>query len=296
MKSIASPLFFALALVGCAANTPFTPPDLSAVGDDFKNAKVLDVTALDAAVWRGFKDPALESLVAQAKAANLDVRIAQQRVMMARAGSRAVASRGLPTVALTGSVSDQRSGLPDEVKRGSPDTRSVRVGVDMNWELDVFGAASAAGKAAEFDALAADAALELAQWMVGTEVARQYLVWQSARLRLQHWEALHRTQLDSERLMRSRQSNGMASHMDVSRAAAAVHSVSAQLPQLHNAVVVAETQIQVLLGKSPSQPIAWMNTEDHPRLPVIQVLGAGQPLELIQRRPDLRVAQQQLQA
>jgi NodT family efflux transporter outer membrane factor (OMF) lipoprotein len=296
MKLITLTLTFAWALVGCAASTPSTPPDLSSVGADFKNAYILEFPALDAAVWRGFEDPVLEALVAQAKAANLDVRIAQQRVLMARAGSRAVASRGLPTVAITGSVSDQRSGLPEEVKRGSPDTRSVRVGVDMNWELDVFGAASAAGKAAEFDALAADAAVEVSQWMVGAEVARQYLVWQGARLRLQHWQALHHAQKDSERLMRNRQTHGMASQLDVSRAAAAVHSVAAQLPQLQAAVDVAETQIQVLIGKSPSQSRVVMNTQEPPRLPVVQSLGAGQPLSLIQRRPDLRVAQQQLQA
>ncbi|MFM2073757.1 MAG: hypothetical protein RJB34_62 [Pseudomonadota bacterium] len=296
MKPITLTITFALTLVGCTTNTQPVPPDLSAVGTDFKNEKFIDARALDSAVWRSFEDPVLATLVAQAKAANLDVRIAQQRVLMARAGSQAVASRGLPTVALAGSVSNQRSDLPDEVKRGSPDTRSVRVGVDMNWELDVFGAASAAGKAAEFDALTADAAVELAQWMVGAEAARQYLLWQSARLRLQHWQVLHRAQKDSERLMRNRQSNDMASHLDLSRSAAAVQSVAAQIPQLRNAVAVAETQIQVLLGKSPSQPIAWMNREDRPRLPVIQVIGPGQPLELIQRRPDLRVAQQQLQA
>lgn len=296
MKLITLTLTFAWALVGCAASKPSTPPDLSSVGTDFKNAYILEFSALDAAVWRGFEDPVLEALVAQAKAANLDVRIAQQRVLMARAGSRAVASRGLPTVAITGSVSDQRSGLPEEVKRGSPDTRSVRVGVDMNWELDVFGAASAAGKAAEFDALAADAAVEVSQWMVGAEVARQYLVWQGARLRLQHWQALHHAQKDSERLMRNRQTHGMASQLDVSRAATAVHNMAAQLPQLQTAVAVAETQIQVLIGKSPSESLVVMNSQEPPRLPVVQSLGAGQPLSLIQRRPDLRVAQQQLQA
>jgi outer membrane protein TolC len=162
--------------------------------------------------------------------------------------------------------------------------------------LDVFGAASAAGKAAEFDALAADAAVEVSQWMVGAEVARQYLVWQGARLRLQHWQALHHTQKDSERLMRNRQTHGMASQLDVSRAAAAVHNVAAQLPQLQTAVAVAETQIQVLIGKSPSESLVVMNPQEPPRLPVVQSLGAGQPLSLIQRRPDLRVAQQQLQA
>jgi NodT family efflux transporter outer membrane factor (OMF) lipoprotein len=238
----------------------------------------------------------LEGLIAQARAANLDVRIAQQRVRQARAGSTAAASRLLPTVTATGSVSDQRTGLPDEVKRGSPDTRAIRGAIDLSWELDMFGAARAAADAAELDALAADAGVAAAQWLASTEVARQYIVWQGARLRLQQLRALLQAQQETERLTRSRQTDGLASRFDVARAAGEVQNLAAQLPPLQTLVAVTESQILVLLGASPSQPLPALNLEGAPALPQVPLLSAGQPIELLQRRPDLRVAQQQLLA
>jgi NodT family efflux transporter outer membrane factor (OMF) lipoprotein len=251
---------------------------------------------LDAATWRGFGDPVLESLIVQSREANLDVRIAQQRVRQARAGSAAAASRLLPTVAVTGSVSDQRTGLPDEVKRGSPDTRAVRGAIDLSWELDVFGAARAAADAAELDALAADAGVAAAQWLASTEVARQYIVWQGTRLRLQQLQALLGAQQETERLTRSRHANGLASRFDVARAAGELQDLAAQLPPLQTLVAVTESQISVLLGSSPNQALPALDPQAAPVLPQVPLLSVGQPIELLQRRPDLRAAQQQLLA
>ena len=286
------------ALAGCSTPTPPAPPDLKTIGSSFTQAgpdgsDALD--ALDAATWRGFGDPVLEGLIQRARAANLDVRIAQQRVRQARAGSTAAASRLLPTVAATGSLSDQRTGLPSEVKRGLPDTRALRGAIDLSWELDVFGAARAAAEAAELDALAADAGVATAQWLATTEVARQYLVWQGARLRLQQLRALLQAQQDTERLTRSRQSNGLASRFDVVRAAGEVQSLAAQLAPLRALVTVSETQIHVLLGLSGTAQRA-LNAQSAPTLPQVPLLKPGQPIDLLQRRPDLRVERQQLLA
>ena len=223
----AASLFIAMTLAACTTPKPPPAADTGAIGPAYRHATVTG-TGNDASTWRGFGDPVLENLIAQARAANLDVRIAQQRVRQARAGSTAAASRLLLTVAVTGSVSDQRTGLPTEVKRGLPDTRALRGAIDLNWELDVFGAARAAADAAELDALAADAGVATAQWLVSTEVARQYIVWQGARLRLQQLQALLQAQQDTERLTRSRQADGLASRFDVSRAAGEVQSLAAQ--------------------------------------------------------------------
>jgi NodT family efflux transporter outer membrane factor (OMF) lipoprotein len=291
-----SALLLAVALVGCASTAPPAPPDVKAAGANFRQAEPAGSEALDAATWRGFGDPVLEGLIAQARAANLDVRIAQQRVRRARAGSTAAASRLLPTVTATGSVSDQRTGLPDEIKRGSPDIRAIRGAIDLSWELDVFGAARAAADAAELDALAADAGVAAAQWLASTEVARQYIVWQGARLRLQQLQALLQAKQETERLTRSRQTNGLATRFDVARAAGEVQNLAAQLPPLQTLVAVTESQIHVLLGASPSQPLPALTLKGAPALPQVPLLSAGQPIELLQRRPDLRVAQQQLLA
>lgn len=286
----------ALAAAGCSTPTAPLPPDTAAVKLPFRQDPAAGTEALDAATWRGFGDAALDSLVERARTANPDVRIAAQRVREARAGSTAAASRLWPTLAATGSLSDQRSGLPDEVKRGSPDTQARRIGIDLGWEVDVFGAASAAADAADLDVLAAVAGEQTAQWLAGAETARQYLVWQGARLRLQQLQALLQAQQDTERLTRSRQAAGLASRFDVSRAAGEAQALAAQLPPTRTLVAVSEHQINVLLGVGPGEALPELNAAVPPALPQAPPLMAGQPIELLQRRPDLRVAQQQLMA
>lgn len=306
LVSSRTPLALSMALAAAACSTPPAPPppDTAAVNAPYRQSPAAATDALDAATWRGFGDPVLDGLLARARSANLDVRIALQRVRQARAGSAAAASRLWPTIAATGSVSDQRTGLPAEVKRGLPDTRAIRGAIDLGWEVDIFGAARAAADAAELDALAADAGAEAAQWLATTEVARQYLVWQGARVRLQQLQALLKAQQDTERLTRSRQAQGLASAFDVSRAAGEVQALAAQLPPLRTLVAVSEHQIDVLLGSSPGAAAqdwraagaAAAGAAGAAALPTVPALAPGQPIELLQRRPDLRAAQQQLLA
>lgn len=285
----------AAVLSACATSEP-EPPDVSATEDSrFRHAQD-QKQAGDASWWRGFDDDALIALVQRAQSANHDVRIAVQRVRQARAGQTAAASRLWPTVSLTGSASDERSGLPDQVKQGKPDTRAYRGALDLGWELDLFGAARAGADAAELDALTAEEGVEAARWLVSSEVARQYIVWQSARLRLAKLDALLKAQTDTERLTRSREAGGLASRFDVARAAGEVQSLAAQLPPLRTLVAVTETQLAVLVGANPNQPLPELSASTAPWLSTPPRLSARQPVDLLLRRPDLRVAHKQFMA
>lgn len=287
-------LLLTVCVAGCSTPVPVAPPAPATVADRYLAAPPTNVESVDAATWSGFQDPTLQALIAKARSANLDVRLAQQRVQQARAGSRAAASRLLPTVSATGVVSDQSTGLPAEIKLRSPDIRAIRGAIDIGWELDLHGAARAAAEAAELDALAADAGVETAQWLATTEVARQYLVWQGARVHQQHLRALVKTLQDTERLTRNRELGGLASRLDVTRAAAELHSVEAQLPPIQALVAVTEASLKVLLGVSPSADFHELTSSTPAALPRVPALVPGQPIELLQRRPDLRVAQKQL--
>jgi NodT family efflux transporter outer membrane factor (OMF) lipoprotein len=295
-------LFAAVLLSACstAAPPPGLPPVVQALDSaGFAAAPAAASAAardIDAATWAGFDDPLLNALLPEVRRANLDVRIAAQRVRQARAGLDATASRLWPTVALTASGSTQRTGLPEEVKRGQPDTRAARVAVDLSWELDVSGAARAAAEAASLDALAAEAAEQVAQWLATTEVARQVLVWHGARARLQHLDDLLQTQRDTERLVRGRQAEGLASALDATRAAAEVQALAAQRPGLVTLMAVTEHHIDTLRGRPPAAAewATWRNQP--PRVPAPPALAAGQPVELLQRRPDLRAAERQWRA
>lgn len=285
----------AAVLSACATSEP-EPPNVSATEDSRFRHTQEQKQAGDASWWRGFDDAALMALVQRAQSTNLDVRIAVQRVRQARAGQTAVASRLWPTVSLTGSASDERSGLPDQVKQGKPDTRAYRGALDLGWELDLFGATRASADAAELDALSAEEGVEAARWLVSSEVARQYIVWQSARLRLTKLDALLKAQTDTERLIRSREAGGLASRFDMARAAGEVQSLAAQRPPLRTLVAVTETQLAVLVGANPNQPLPELSASTAPWLPTPPRLSARQPVDLLLRRPDLRVAQKQFMA
>lgn len=291
-------------LAGCAAPQQVLPPDASAVARPYRQAIAAPaphaaagaLPVLDAATWQGFGDPLLVQLVARSRSANLDVRQALERVQQARAGAVAVASRQGPTLALTGSLSDQRTALPEAVKRGAPDTRAGRLALDLSWEIDLAGAARAAADGAAMDALAADEAVEVAQWLASTEVARQYLLWQGARLRLRQLQALLEAQQATERIVRRREAEGQASRFDVERAAGESRALAAQLPPLAAQVAVIEHQVALLLGRPPGATLLPDAPDPPAALPDAPVLAPGQPAALLARRPDLRVAARQLQA
>ncbi|MDO9315736.1 MAG: efflux transporter outer membrane subunit [Burkholderiaceae bacterium] len=255
-----------------------------------------DAGSFDPNWWAAFNDPSLIALVREAQQANLDVRIAATRVLQARAGSTAAASRLAPTLGLNGSASDQRSGLPDAYKRTSPDTRALRASLDLGWEIDVFGAARASADAATLDADASMEAAEGARLLASSEVARLYIGWQGSRLRLQQIEAMLQTQSDTERLTRSREAQGLSSRFDVARAAAETQTLAAQLPSLRTLVATTGHQISLLLGRSATQPLPMLDEHVAPQLPDVPALPPGQPAELLARRPDLRAAERQLAA
>ncbi len=285
----------ALGIGGCAATVE---PDRSlakahVTAESFRATSVQGRT-FEAQWWRRFDDPTLARLIESALAANLDIRMAVLRVEEARAGLRATDARLAPALALNATASDQRSGLPERVKQNSPDVRAYRASVDLSWELDVFGAARAASNAARFDAQAADFDVDAARLLVSSEVARQYFVRLGARARLDRTQALLQSQADSERLARSREAAGQASRFDVSQAAGDTAALSAQLPPLRALIATTEHQLALLLGRSASAAIDGLEASPAATLPDVPVMAAGQPVELLSRRPDLRAAERQL--
>jgi len=289
-----------IAVLAAACASPVDGPDTRPARNAVQTAEFRhqgsDAGSFDPNWWAAFNDPVLSALVTEAQQANLDVRIAATRVLQARAGSTAAASRLAPTLGLNGSVSDQRSGLPDAYKRTSPDTRALRTSLDLGWEIDVFGAARASADAADFDAQASAEAAEGARLLASSEVARLYFAWQGARVRQQQFEELLQMRLDTERLIRSREAQGLASRFDVARAAAETQSLAAQLPPLRTLVATTGHQISLLLGRSATQPLPMLDERVAARLPEVPSLPPGQPAELLARRPDLRAAERQLAA
>jgi NodT family efflux transporter outer membrane factor (OMF) lipoprotein len=286
-----------LAMLAACSAPPVQPPAPSVpLSAGFANAAAQPAAAqeLDRAWWAGWGDATLASLIDQALAANHDVRIALQRVAQARAGRDAQASRLWPTVALQASASRSDSGLPDAVKQGQPDTRALRAGIDVSWEIDLAGGVRAARDAAHADAMAAEAGADGARLLVASEVARQYFTLRGAQEQLRIVQALADAQRETAVRVASRQREGLASAFDLDRAHAEAGTFDAQVPALRTLVGVSQTHLAVLLGRNPSARVvddgatfAW---------PATREIATGQPSDLLRRRPDLVAAESRFAA
>lgn len=284
----------AVLLSACAATPPSPAVTLSG---SYRHAGEAATPTVSADWWQDLGDPVLDRLVARGLATNHDTRVAIARVQQARAGLMAQQSRLLPGLSATGSESDSRSELPAVYKNGEPDVQASRLALDLSWELDLFGAARAARRAARHDLLAAQSGVDGARLLVSGEIARQYLSWRAARERLQLLDATLATLDTTERLIRRRHAVGLSSALDVELASGQSLDAQALRPGLNTLMTASEARLAVLLGDNPSQPVAELK-----ELPVRMAWPAagpvptGQPVDLLARRPDLRAAEQQLAA
>lgn len=282
----------ALAILSGCAVPPVQPPvpsvPLTAV---FAQGGLAPVAgqAIDGAWWAGYGDPALTALVEQALATNQDVSIALQRVMQARAGGDAQDSRLWPTIGLQASASRSESGLPAPVKQGMPDTRALRAGVEVAWEIDLAGGVRAGRDAASADTAAAMAGVAGARLLVASEVVRQYFVLRGAEEQLRIVQALAAAQRETAARVASRLREGQASAFDLDRARAEADALDAQVPSLRTLAGISQTRLAVLLGRNPSVRV----TDDAPSYawPRTREIGTGQPSELLMRRPNLIAAE-----
>ncbi len=278
-------------LSACSSPALQAPSPSVPLAASFSNEKpaASSASVLDAAWWEVFGDATLARLVKEALSSNQDLAMALQRVSQARAGSDVQASRLWPTVGVQSVVSRSQSGVPEAFKQGMPDTRVLRAGVDLAWEIDLAGGVRAARDAAQADAAAAAAGVHGARLLVTSEVARQYFVLRSAEERLRIVQALAATQRQTALRVASRLREGLASAFDLDRAQAEANALDAQLPPLRMLVGTTQTRLAVLLGRDPSAPVvapdqafAW---------PAASAIAAGQPSELLRRRPDLAAAE-----
>ena len=286
-----------LAILSACSAPPMRPPAPSVpLSTAFAQAgsSGAEVQVLDFAWWAGYGDPVLTALVEQALTANQDVAIALQRVAQARAGRDAAASRLWPTVGVQASASRSESGLPDLVKQGMLDTRALRAGIDVAWEIDLAGGVRAARDAAQADAAAAAAGVQGARLLVASEVARQYFVLRSAEERLRIVQALAAAQRETANRVASRLREGEASAFDLDRARAEADAIDAQVPPVRTLAGTSQTRLAVLLGRNPSTRVVGENAGFS--WPAAREIGTGQPSELLQRRPDLIAAESRVAA
>jgi len=279
------------ALAACSVGPdyrPSTPGDLG-VPATYSDGRA---TAADpaelAAWWKGFDDPALDGLIDQAIAANLDIAQAQARLRQAREASVQAGADLLPTAGASG-----RAGR--SIDSQGPDSSSYSLGIDADWQLDLFGGGRRALEAARADEAASGYDLASVRIAIIAELATNYIQLRLAQQQLGIAGDTLRYQRDNHDIARWRVQAGLASSLDEEQARTQLAQTEASLPELRTSIRGALNRIAVLTAQAPGAATASLEAAAPiPAAP--SGIAAGFPADTLRQRPDVRSAERGLAA
>jgi len=287
----------ALALAACATGPHYKPQPISA------SAGAPFVSATGAAVsdskpigdwWRLYQDPVLDGLVSDALAANSDIRVAVAHLAKARASLRESRGAREPQVGVGGSV--QYGRLPGSASLGDKRTDvQVDVGLDVAYEVDLFGRVSRSIEAARGDVGAAQADADAVRVAIVAETAQAYADAVSSAERIAVATRIVELLDRSLSLTERRHQVGLANRLDTARIAALRDQRRAEVPLLEAERQAALFRLATLTGRTPRELPAQV-AERTSTLRLEQPIPVGDGATLLARRPDVRAAERRLAA
>ncbi len=273
-----------LVLSGCVVGPNYKRPDTPAP-PQFRSSETPPVQAsLGDTKWFDlFQDETLRTLIQEALEANYDIRIAAARVVQAQGQLEATRSGFFPHLNAPGNLS--RNGLQ------SPIQSAGGAGYGSAWELDFFGKLRRASEAARADLLAAEENRKAVMQALVAQVASAYFDLREYDAEIEYVRESIKTREQSVKLVASRLGGGVSTKLDLDQAKTLVVSAQANLALLEKAQEQTENFINFLIGKQPGPVQRGKDLTAQPQPPEVP---AGLPSSLLERRPDLRAAEQQL--
>jgi multidrug efflux system outer membrane protein len=242
-----------------------------------------------------FKDDTLTQLVRTALAQNFDLQIAAERVLQARERFRIVGADRFPLVVGSAATSKNRVSevgprpLPSAL---GPDVADFQIGFGVAWELDVWGRLRRLNEAARAQYLATEEARRAVVTTLIADVTDAYFVLQTLDRQLVIAERTRDVAADGLRLTRLRRERGVATALDTRQAEQLLYTATAQIASVQRQIAQTEDELNLLLGQTPgdlSRSGSFVDTFNaRPSVPV------GLPSLLLERRPDIREAEQAL--
>ena len=233
--------------------------------------------------WTTFDDPNLTLLIERAFQSNLDLKLAQVRILQSRS-SLGIASSGFwPSANLSASYT--RSG-----SAGTNSTTNLyRDGLDAIWELDFFGGTRRGIEAANADLVAAFMDRNAVLVTLASEIAFNYINLRSFQQEIIISRQNLVAQQHSSEVTHTRFQGGFVSALDVANADALVATTASQIPLLEVQVQQTIYNLSILLGLEPAALLKELTPLSN--IPVAPPTPAGVPSDLLRRRPDIRGAE-----
>jgi outer membrane protein, multidrug efflux system len=277
---------------GCMVGPNYQRPPVF-VPDDYRGVSAAAAGHTESASfgdqkwWEVFQDETLQGLIRTALEQNYDVRIAAVRIVEARAQLGITRADQLPTAAAGAAAANQR--FPRSLASPAVDAAVYQVSASAAWELDFWGKFRRATEAARANLLANEwARHEVISAIVG-DVAAAYFQLRELDLELDISRQTLASRRDSLRLTQLLADRGATSLLDVRQAEQLVFGAAAAIPNLEERIEQQENFISTLLGRNPQAVPRGRLLTEQPHAPEVP---AGLPSALLERRPDIREAEQ----
>ena len=248
-------------------------------------------SSLPADWWRLYGDPALDELVASARQSNADIRLAAARVQEAEAVLREAGAARFPEV--TGGYSATRSRVSTRTvpppQAAFPAERSQhQLSASTNFELDFWGRLARTSEAAQANLLALQFSREVVALTLASATAQAYFALRSLDAQIAVLENTIRLRRDSLAIAKARLEAGLASELDVHQAQGALSDALVQRREAGRSRALVERQLAQLAGRLDLK----LAPGDLFALPMPPTPPPGLPSALLERRPDIRSAEQ----
>jgi outer membrane protein, multidrug efflux system len=284
LVTIALLLFLTIGMAGCSLGPKYNKPTFQPPPTFYTETQPSTTSAADLAWWELFKDPVLQGLLHEAFTNNYDLRLAVSRVEHERALLGVTRSQYYPQVGYDASIGGQQSPYIANHTYYSYNLTTF-------WEIDLFGRIRKLNEAQRAVYFSTEEARRDVRLLLVAEVAQSYFQLRALDEQLAIARATTKSFQDTLDIFQNKFLGGASSGLEVARAQAALSNVAATIPDFQQQIVAQENAIDLLLGRNPG-PIArgasLAEQFDPPEVP------AGLPAALLERRPDLREAEQNL--
>jgi len=295
MKKLA-PVMIAIAIagfgVGCKVGPNYKRPAVQTPTEfrelkDGPQVQPQVASYADLPWWQVFQDPTLQELIRTALKQNYDLQLATERINAGRAQVQITRSNLFPQVSGNANFSGGKE------HNFQTTSNFLTLKADAAFQLDFFGKLRRATEASRAELLATKDAQQTVILTLVSDVASDYFALLQLDLQLQITKDTVKTQEDSVKLTKLRLDHGVATKLDVLQAQQVLDTANAQIPDLERQIAQEENAISILLGNYP-QAVPRGHTLVEQVLP--PGVPPGLPSTLLERRPDIREAEQFLVA
>jgi outer membrane protein, multidrug efflux system len=277
-------------LAGCMAGPNYhrpavpVPPTYRDLSDN-PQQQAQAASYADLPWWQVFQDPKLQELIRLALKQNYDLQLATERIVAARAELAITRSNLFPQIGGSGTFTGGQENTAQSKYN------FLTLTADAAFQLDLFGRLRRATEAARAQLLATEAARQTVVLTLVSDVAADYFTLLQLDLQLQITQDTVKSQIASVKLTNLRLSHGVATKLDVLQAQQVLDTANASIPDLERQIAQEEDAISILLGNYPQAVPRGLPLVAQTLPPEVP---PGLPSSIIERRPDIREAEQNL--